>query len=168
MAWALNKARKFLIGAPRFRVYTDHKPLVTIVNKKRIDEGQNQRLVHQLLKIQDFDFEVEYIKGSDNLIADSLSRYPTQKPDKSDIIEVENANQTVREIRCSNFEAADYPINLQKVAEAASEDIEYRELSRTIIEGFPERKRDLDPLITQYWMNYHYLMMDISYMVLEW
>ena len=84
VAWALRKARKFLVGAPRFVVYTDHRPLVLLVNNKRFDVVANARLLRSLLKCRDFDLEVQYIEGTANVFADVLSRHPVSAPDPED------------------------------------------------------------------------------------
>ena len=51
-------------------VYTDHNPLVFIQRMK----NQNQRLARWSLALQEFDVEIRHIKGTDNLVADALSR----------------------------------------------------------------------------------------------
>jgi ribonuclease HI len=38
LTWSLRKARKFLIGDRKFKVYTDHRPLVSLVNGKRYND----------------------------------------------------------------------------------------------------------------------------------
>lgn len=53
-------------------VYTDHNPL-TFVHKMK---GKNQRLMRWSLALQQYNIDIEHIKGSDNVIADALSRAP--------------------------------------------------------------------------------------------
>jgi len=48
------------------KVFTDHNPLV-FVNKT------NQRLVCWSLALQEYNLDIEYITGRDNVLADALS-----------------------------------------------------------------------------------------------
>ena len=60
------------VSAPNFPVLvmTDHNPL-TFVHKLK---NKNQRLMRWCLFLQEYNLEVQHIKGRDNVIADALSR----------------------------------------------------------------------------------------------
>ncbi len=51
-------------------VYTDHNPL-TFISRMR---NQNQRLMRWSLIIQNYNLEIKYKRGTDNVVADALSR----------------------------------------------------------------------------------------------
>ncbi len=53
-------------------VYTDHNPLIFLARMR----NSNQRLMRWSLLLQDFNLEIRYKKGVENLIADALSRAP--------------------------------------------------------------------------------------------
>jgi len=65
----LKRFRHLLLGI-RFRVFTDHKPLEYLLTQKNLSSRQ-QRWIDIL---NDFDFEIIYIPGEANIIADALSR----------------------------------------------------------------------------------------------
>nr|XP_054929111.1 uncharacterized protein LOC129385946 [Dermacentor andersoni] len=52
---------------------SDHKPLVYIKSAKHI----NSRVLRWSLILMEYDFSVEYIKGSENVGADYMSRLPS-------------------------------------------------------------------------------------------
>ena len=60
----------FYLYRTHFKVVTDHKPLVTLMSQPQ----QNKRLLNWAMKLAEFDFEVIYRSGSENMVADSLSR----------------------------------------------------------------------------------------------
>ena len=63
MTWACEKFDRYLIGRDEpFEVRTDHKPLVTKMNKQDIDECplRVQRLKLRMMK---FHLEVVYVPG---------------------------------------------------------------------------------------------------------
>ncbi len=51
-------------------VYTDHNPL-TFISRMR---NQNQRLMRWSLIIQNYNLEIKYKRGTENVVADALSR----------------------------------------------------------------------------------------------
>ena len=66
----VRKLDRFLFGR-KFRVYTDHRPLLQIFSKRNFATRRIGRLV---LRLQEYVFETEYIPGKDHLLADHLSR----------------------------------------------------------------------------------------------
>jgi hypothetical protein len=67
-----RKFRQYLVGNI-FVVKTDHNSLKYFLDQKDLSERQQK----WVSKIQAFDFDIEYVKGKRNVIADSLSRRPT-------------------------------------------------------------------------------------------
>lgn len=67
--WAIHKLRGFLFGVP-FILYTDHRPLVYMSNMS----NHNTRIMRTLTELSEFDFEVRYKPGPENIAADILSR----------------------------------------------------------------------------------------------
>lgn len=63
--------RPYLFGR-QFTIITDHKPLNWLFNCK--DPGS--RLVRWRLKLEEYNYEIQYRKGKTNTNADALSRYP--------------------------------------------------------------------------------------------
>lgn len=80
IVWALKYFRPYLYGR-RFKIVTDHKPLVWIMNVK--DPGS--RLLRWRIKLEEFDYEVIYKKGSLNTNADTLSRISSLKGERPDV-----------------------------------------------------------------------------------
>ena len=73
LIWALQHFDVYVGGAVSHVVYCDHNPLTFLQSL----QNPNQRLMHWALFLQPFNLEIRHIKGSDNVIADALSRAPT-------------------------------------------------------------------------------------------
>jgi hypothetical protein len=74
VVWVLKKLRKYLLGR-RFIVKTDHRPLEGLFHEnKATKEILNKRLENLVIKLNEFDFTVDYIPGEENNLADVLSR----------------------------------------------------------------------------------------------
>lgn len=69
IVWSIKYFRPYLYGR-RFIVQTDHKPLVYLFSMT----NPSSRLIKFRLILEEYDFSVEYVKGSDNVQADALSR----------------------------------------------------------------------------------------------
>lgn len=67
--FAITTFRPYVYGR-HFTVKTDHKPLIYLYNLK----NPSSRLSRLRLDLEEYDFEIQYIKGKDNIIADALSR----------------------------------------------------------------------------------------------
>lgn len=70
--FGLNKFMTFLYGR-HFIIQTDHEALTFLKQSKLL----NARLTRWVLFLQRFDFEILHIKGCENVVADTLSRFPT-------------------------------------------------------------------------------------------
>jgi len=155
ITWALRQARKFLIGVPRFNIYTDHRPLVSLINNKRLEEVENMRILRNLIKCQDFNMEVHYIKGSENVAADSLSRHPVDRPEPKDYKASDKAFRHMKAI--NRVSALQHELSLaeEEILEVGQIDAEYTSLRDQIQQGFPESKKDLEPSLHPYWQIRH-------------
>ena len=69
--WGVKKMRHLLLGAPRFTIVSDHKPLGPMFNKVTGDVPP--RIERFIMDLQEFDHHVEHRPGKD-CIADFLSR----------------------------------------------------------------------------------------------
>ena len=67
---ALEHFEVYLNTGKRIAVYSDHNPLVFVLN----NQNSNHRLLRWSLFLQSYDLEINYVKGRENVIADCLSR----------------------------------------------------------------------------------------------
>lgn len=82
IVWGIKKHRIYL-EAGHFTVFTDHSSLQWLLNTS---EDKQPRLWRWCLFLQSYDFEVKYISGKTNFVADQLSRNPVN------VIEINNFN----------------------------------------------------------------------------
>jgi hypothetical protein len=66
---ALTKFKQYLVGN-KFVVKTDHNSLKYFLEQKDLSERQQK----WLMKVQEFDFDIEYVNGKKNIVANALSR----------------------------------------------------------------------------------------------
>ena len=69
MVSAILHFRTILLGR-KFTLYTDHRPLLNFRKKMPDNERQSRWMV----KLQDLDFDIVYIEGEHNVLADLMSR----------------------------------------------------------------------------------------------
>ena len=68
----------YLLQDVRFTLYTDHRNL-TFLNK-----DPNAKVMRWKLAVQDYDFEVVYIPGEENIIADAMSRFCSKEMEEDE------------------------------------------------------------------------------------
>ena len=80
--WSIEKFKLYLFGR-EFILQTDHNPLIYL-NKM---SNSNDRLMRWSLALQQYSFSVEFIKGSENVGADLMSRCAIKTEDEESIRE---------------------------------------------------------------------------------
>jgi hypothetical protein len=145
IVWALKRLHS-LISGYKFRVETDHKPLVTIWKKSIAATSPRLQRLHLELAHYGADCNIEYIPGSQNKIADALSRVghhpdPIAEAELPGYIPVHQITTTL-------------PASQSKIQEwrdSTDEDDTLRLLKQVITDGWPEDKRGLHPSLLEYW-----------------
>ncbi|KAJ8763895.1 hypothetical protein K2173_003677 [Erythroxylum novogranatense] len=74
VVFALEKFRPYLLGT-KVIIYTDHAALKYLFTKKEA----KPRLIRWILLLQEFEIEIRDKKGSENVVADHLSRLPSSE-----------------------------------------------------------------------------------------
>ena len=69
IVWAMQKFSRFLYGT-HFVLQTDHRPLTYL----KTSQFKNSRIMRWALSLQEYAFVVEPVAGSNNVVADLLSR----------------------------------------------------------------------------------------------
>ena len=137
IVFALEKWNQFTFGR-EVKVYTDHKPLASI-SKKPLDRAP-KRLQGMLLRAMAYDIDVQYLRGKDNYVADPLSRaYLPQKKGQESLERV----SSITHLSLPDEE-------ILEMRECTAEDESLQALKQTILNGWPEQKNQLSPLVTPY------------------
>ena len=89
LTWALRHWRDCLIGRPKVKVETDHKPLVPLFMTKLVDELP-LRIQSFRMRVMQLSITVEHVPGKLLYAADALSRGPGRSsPGKESDLETE-------------------------------------------------------------------------------
>ena len=149
-----------VFGVERFEGYaygrkvfidTDQKPLESLMKKSLL--SASKRLQRMLLRLQKFDLDVSYRKGTEMHMADPLSRayLPLVKQDIVDTQEVWNVADTrsPTEVETEYVNMAETvlirKLTLQEIKSATEVDAELQALAPIITQGWPERRADAPP-----------------------
>lgn len=69
IVWATKYFRSYLFGR-KFQILSDHKPLVWLSNIKE----PNMKLQRWKIRLNEYDYQIKYLPGKENNVADALSR----------------------------------------------------------------------------------------------
>ncbi|GFT05821.1 retrovirus-related Pol polyprotein from transposon 17.6 [Trichonephila clavipes] len=94
---ALNFFRPFLLDR-KSKVFTDHKPLAGFLSNK----NPSSKILRWKLALEEFNYDIHYIRGSLNSVADHLSRYINNItiafPDSKDLINMQREDSVLSTI----------------------------------------------------------------------
>ena len=131
--WAKERLRIYLLGAPRFRIVTAHKPLIPLFNK--VKAKVPPRIEKWIMEMQDVDYELVYEPGKDEADPlDFLSRHPLPETgdDKTEEIIRWNVN-------------AEHAVVVTRIREETQKDEIMQRLAKRIAKGdWEKHKRDKD------------------------
>ncbi|MES9882105.1 MAG: reverse transcriptase domain-containing protein [Sedimenticola sp.] len=85
VVWGVRHFRPYLCGK-RFKIYTDHKPLLNIKSLNN-DSDPTGRRTRWSIELSSYEYDIHYKKGEENTNADCMSRIPISQTD------VHNATQ---------------------------------------------------------------------------
>ena len=95
VVWACTTFRVYLIGK-KFDIFTDHQ------SHKWMKQAESGKIARFALRLQEFDFNIHYIKGSSNVPSDFMSRYEYEDPELSEVLVVNDEKlPTIDEFRTS-------------------------------------------------------------------
>ncbi|GFT30784.1 retrovirus-related Pol polyprotein from transposon 17.6 [Trichonephila clavipes] len=82
----------------KFKVFTDHKPLAGFLSNK----NPSSKILRWKLALEEFNYDIHYIRGSLNSVADNLSRYINNitiaLPDSKDLINMQREDSVLSTI----------------------------------------------------------------------
>ena len=142
IVYGCEKFRKFLLGG-KFTVFNDHSPLKKLFGStSRIPDNCSARLTRWALRLSQFNFDVQYIKGVDAKNSDFGSRLPLQ-----DTVDLDEPYEIIFAVECLNK----LPITCNDVMVHTNNDKNLAKLKKYILEGFPDQ---LDKELSAY-KNYY-------------
>ena len=147
--WACEKFAHFLVGLPFFRLMTDHKPLVPLINDKDLDKTpiRVQRLLMRLLR---FNCRAEHVAGKNLVVADLLSRQSTSKLNRVDEISyVDVCEHTDGKIESLPVSST----RLQEIRQQTSSDPALQQVIIYTNNSWPEYFRDCAEIAKPFYAN---------------
>ena len=134
--WACERFSDYLIGK-EFCLETDHKPLVTLLGSKNLDElpARVQRFRMRLMR---FTYSITYVPGKNLTVADTLSRAPVSIS-HADEDELRAEVETFVHAVMQNLPATEQ--RLEEIRQAQEEDEICQQLKSYCEKGWPERYR---------------------------
>lgn len=145
--WACEKFDKYLCGLDQFRLETDHRPLVPLVNSRSLDNVplRCQRLLMRLMRYKP---EAVYVPGKTLVVADALSRSP--QPHTSEQTDTHSDVECYIATVVQGIPAS--PSRMESIKTATANDNELQTVIRFIKDGWPEYK-DKVPLNVRAYMK---------------
>ena len=140
ISWAVRKCRMFLDGLPHFEIITDHRPLITILNKHSLNEIANLRLQRLRMHLSNYKFAATWRSGKEHVVADALSRAPTSDPSPDDEMAEQEVETHLRTLSSAVHGSVDVDVRLAQLRSTGRKDGEYQELTNIVEKGFLQEK----------------------------
>ena len=142
--WGMEKFHYYLYGT-EFILQTDQRPLVSILKKHMLHVSP--RIQRIAIRSWPYTFTTQWIPGKENVIADALSQV---SPEESTDETIQLPIITVNYLSISRIGEDD----LQELHAATATDPALQTLSRLILEGWPEKRNQIQETLRAY-LSYH-------------
>ena len=144
--WACAKFERYIVGLESFKLLTDHKPLVPLINDRDLDRVplRCQRLLMRMMR---FNPRAEYVKGSTLHVADTLSPHPVDPSTPYDVHMVSEIEAYVDQTRNT------WPVTDDKMdqyRDATSDDTILPGVMQYTIDGWPQYHSDISEKYKKY------------------
>lgn len=149
--FACERFYTYIYGRSDVTIETDHKPLVSIINKPLVNAPP--RLQRMLLRLQPYTFKLVYKPGKYLYIADTLSRAVALANDGAGDTHTQprdylHLQAQVCALSASNQLIDSHFLHIQK---CTKQDEELQKLMKIIKLGWPTDKKELDNTLKPYW-----------------
>ena len=135
--WTCERLSRYLVGLPTFKLLTDFKPLVPLINHRDLDKTplRCQRLLMRLMR---FNPQAEHVPGKQMVLADTLSRSPLKQEQEPDTIEDVQAYVSLIEST-----RPDTDTQMRRIREATARDVQLQKAIELTLQGWPERVEEV-------------------------
>ena len=156
IVFACRKFDQFIYGHPSVVIHSDHLLLQSIFKKSLLEAPK--RLQRMLLAVQRYDIKVLYKPGSEHLVADMLSRVPSERKRLTEMTKEQIFQTSIEDTIAEEVDAIDPQeyVNIgepriAKIRRATATDQTLQQLLLTVMSGWPEHKHLLAPNLKIYW-----------------
>lgn len=147
--WACERLSAYLLGL-EFTVHTDHKPLISLLGNRPIDDLP-PRILRFRLRLLRYKYNIMYVPGKQLVTADALSRAPSG-PEKS------TENETLED-ECRVFvdlivqQIPATKTKLKQIQEMQNEDLTCQQLRQYTQKGWPDHQKTVSEHLVPYWSH---------------
>ena len=140
--WACETFDRYLVRLETFVLYTDHKPLVSLINSKDLSETPSrcQRMLMRLMRYKPLaaGHDREYVPGKNMTVADMLSRNPMKAEASTHLSEDVDLHV--------NAVTSSWPVSdakLDQIQEETKKNINLKTSLEYTVTGWPTYKQDV-------------------------
>ena len=138
ICYATKRWHTYCFGRP-VTVYSDHQPLYSITRKPLCRAPE--RLQSMMIYLLKYDLTVEYKKGKEMFVSDTLSRAHLKETKEQKFDSICNVGATTLLMR---------PARLEELKKKTEDDQVTKKVKETIQQGWPETKRQADTRVAPY------------------
>ena len=135
--FACEKFSRYLVGLESFKLQTDHKPLVPLLNNKPLDSAP-LRIQRLLIRMMKYNAIAEYTPGKYLAVADALSRNPL--PATTSYDELVEEIQAHADCVLQTLPASEQRLN--DIVEHTKKDCQLPSVINYVLQGWPTHERN--------------------------